>query len=81
MAAFSYFMRHFAVPWLSSLGLDLKNSNPEGRTLKNHKESDYTLNKYSQGIVYKFEDGIVEVTLGPKKLNRQFFAENGGYFD
>ena len=31
--------------------------------MKNYKESDYALNKYSQGIVYKFADGIVEITL------------------
>ena len=31
--------------------------------MKNYKESDYALNKYCQGIVYKFADGIVEVTL------------------
>lgn len=43
--------------------MNLKNSNPEERTLKNYKESDYALNKYSQGIVYKFADSIVEVTL------------------
>lgn len=32
--------------------------------MKNYKESDYALNKYRQGIVYKVADGIVEVTLG-----------------
>ena len=31
--------------------------------MKNYKDSDYALNKFSQGIVYKFADGIVEVTL------------------
>ena len=31
--------------------------------MKNYKENDYALNRYSQGIVYKFADGIVEVTL------------------
>ncbi|MDE7352968.1 MAG: hypothetical protein K2O06_07940 [Acetatifactor sp.] len=31
--------------------------------MKNYKESDYALNKYSQGIIYKFVDGVVEVTL------------------
>ena len=35
----------------------------EERTLKNYRDSDNALNKYSQGIVYKFADGIVEVTL------------------
>ncbi len=30
--------------------------------MRNYKDSDYALNKYSQGIVYKFVDGIVEVT-------------------
>lgn len=31
--------------------------------MKNYTDSDYALNKYSEGIVYKFADGIVEVTL------------------
>jgi len=30
--------------------------------LRNYKDSDYALNRYSQGIVYKFADSIVEVT-------------------
>ena len=30
--------------------------------MRNYKYSDYALNKYSQGIVYKFADGIAEVT-------------------
>lgn len=30
--------------------------------MRNYKDSDYALNKYSQGIVYKFADSIVEVT-------------------
>lgn len=31
--------------------------------MKNYRKSDYALNKYRKGIVYKFADGIVEVTL------------------
>jgi len=31
--------------------------------MRNYKDSDYALNKFSEGIVYKFADGIVEVTL------------------
>lgn len=31
--------------------------------MRNYKESDYALNKFSEGIVYKFADGIVEITL------------------
>jgi len=31
--------------------------------MRNYKDSDYALNKFSEGIVYKFSDGIVEVTL------------------
>ena len=31
--------------------------------MRNYKDSDYALNRYSQGIVYKFSDGIVEITL------------------
>ena len=31
--------------------------------MKNYKDSDYALNKFSQGIVYKFVDEIIEITL------------------
>lgn len=31
--------------------------------MRNYKDSDYALNKFSRSIVYKFADGIVEVTL------------------
>ena len=31
--------------------------------MKNYTDSDYALNKYSGGIVYRFADGIVEITL------------------
>ena len=31
--------------------------------MRNYKDSDYALNRYSKGIVYKFADGIVEITL------------------
>ena len=31
--------------------------------MRNYKDSDYALNRYSQGIVYKFADSVVEVTL------------------
>ena len=31
--------------------------------MRNFKESDYAINRYSEGIVYQFADGIVEVTL------------------
>lgn len=51
------------MPQSSALGLNLRISNLEERILKNYKESDYALNKYSQGIVYKFVDGALEVTL------------------
>lgn len=44
-------------------GFEPQNSDPEERTMKNYKDSDYALNRYSQGIVYKFSDGIVEITL------------------
>ena len=57
------FRRYISMPQSATPGLNLKNSNPEERTLKNYKESDYALNKYSQGIVYKFVDGALEVTL------------------
>ena len=46
--------------------------------MKNYRESDYALNKYSQGIVYKFADGVVEVTLedylrdNPEKTEADF---------
>lgn len=31
--------------------------------MKNYRDNHYALNKYSEGIVYKFVDGIVEITL------------------
>jgi len=31
--------------------------------MKNYRDSDYALNKHSEGIVYRFADKIVEVTL------------------
>ncbi|WP_312432333.1 sigma factor-like helix-turn-helix DNA-binding protein [Lacrimispora sp.] len=31
--------------------------------MKNYKDSDYALNKFSEGIVYKFADRVVEITL------------------
>jgi DNA-directed RNA polymerase specialized sigma subunit len=40
--------------------------------MKNYTDSDYALNKYSEGIVYRFADGIVEVILA------DFLAENPG---
>lgn len=40
--------------------------------MKNYKDSDYALNKFSEGIVYKFADRIVEITLDA------YLAENPG---
>ena len=40
--------------------------------MKNYQDSDYALNKYSKGIVYRFADGVVEVTL------EDYLAENPG---
>lgn len=40
--------------------------------MKNYRNSDYALNKYSEGIVYGFADRIVEVTLA------DYLAENPG---
>ena len=48
--------------------------------MKNYHKSDYALNKYRKGIVYKFADGIVEVTLedylreNPDKTEADFQA-------
>lgn len=42
---------------------ELKNSDQEERKMRNYKDSDYALNKYSSGIVYQFADGTREVTL------------------
>ncbi len=44
----------------------------EERNLKNYKDSDYALNKFSEGIVYRFADRIVEITL------EDYLAENPG---
>jgi RNA polymerase sigma factor (sigma-70 family) len=40
--------------------------------MKNYQDSDYALNKHSEGIVYRFADEIIEVTLA------DFLAENPG---
>jgi DNA-directed RNA polymerase specialized sigma subunit, sigma24 homolog len=40
--------------------------------MQNYRDSDYALNKYSTGIVYRFADKIVEVTLD------DYLAENPG---
>ena len=46
--------------------------------MRNYKDSDYALNRYSHGIVYKFADSIVEVTLedflrsNPDKTEKDF---------
>jgi DNA-directed RNA polymerase specialized sigma subunit len=34
-----------------------------GKKMKNFEDSDYALNKFSNGIVYRFMDEIIEVTL------------------
>ena len=55
-----------------------KSTEMEELQLKNYKNSDYALNKFSEGIVYKFSDGIVEVTLAdylrdnPEKTEADF---------
>ncbi len=35
----------------------------EERNIKNYKDSDYALNKFSKGIVYRFADRVIEITL------------------
>ena len=40
--------------------------------MKNYTNSDYALNKYSGGVVYRFADGITEVRL------TDYLAENPG---
>jgi len=40
--------------------------------MKNYTDSDYALNKFSKGIVYRFADGIVEITM------ESYLAENPG---
>ena len=40
--------------------------------MQNYENSDYALNKHSDGIVYRFADGIVEITLA------DYLAENPG---
>jgi len=48
--------------------------------MKHYKNSDYAINKFSEGIVYRFADGIVEVTLvdflaeNPDKTKEDFLA-------
>lgn len=46
--------------------------------MKNYKENDYALNKFSEGIVYRFADRILEITMSdylaenPNKTERDF---------
>ena len=48
--------------------------------MSNYQNSDYALNKYSDGIVYRFADGIVEITFAdylaenPDKTEADFLA-------
>jgi len=44
----------------------------EEKVVKNYKDSDYALNKFSAGIVYRFADAVMEVSLA------DFLAENPG---
>jgi len=40
--------------------------------MKNYRDSDYALNKFSEGIIYRSEDRIVKITLD------NYLAENPG---
>lgn len=46
--------------------------------MKNYRNSDYAINKYSNGIVYKFADTVIEITLedylraNPDKTEKEF---------
>ena len=46
--------------------------------MKNYRKSDYALNKFSEGIVYQFSDGIVEISMAdylrdnPGKTKKDF---------
>ena len=40
--------------------------------MKNYKDNDYALNKFSEGIVYRFADRIVEITM------EDYLEENPG---
>ena len=46
--------------------------------MKNYRKSDYALNKFSEGIVYQFSDGIVEISMAdylrdnPGKTEKDF---------
>nr|WP_319487798.1 RNA polymerase subunit sigma-24 [uncultured Caproiciproducens sp.] len=40
--------------------------------MKNYRDSDYSVNKYSKAIVYRFSDKVIEVTL------EAYLAENPG---
>jgi len=50
----------------------------ERKRMKNYKDTDYALNRYSKSIVYKFADGIVEIRLedylheNPEKTEEDF---------
>lgn len=49
-----------------------RNKQIGGKGLKKYKDSDYALNKFSAGIVYRFADNIVEISLA------DYLAENPG---
>ena len=34
-----------------------------GQPVKNYRKSDYALNKFSEGIVYQFSDGTLEISM------------------
>lgn len=48
--------------------------------MKNYRKSDYALNKFSEGIVYQFSDGTLEISMAdylrdnPDKTEADFLA-------
>lgn len=60
-----------AAPHLPNLFLTFQNGLEEG-TLKSYRGNDYALNKFSNGIVYRFADQTIEITL------ESYLAENPG---
>jgi len=71
------------VAWLQEQGaatsdLFSQKNRSEVQKLRNYRKSDYTINKYSPNIVYRFHDEIIEVSLedylkeNPDKTEQDF---------
>jgi hypothetical protein len=63
---------HARAPPILDFRFTTKIQNSEERQMKNYRDSDYAANKFSEGIVYRFADETVVVTL------EDYLRENPG---